>query len=130
MTEIGECAFDNCTRLSHVVSRVKSPFPINGNVFAESIYPTAKLYVPTVTSADYKTTAGWENFKNILVGDMKVVIQDDITYYCVQGPNIATLVKASTSAAEVTIPTSVKDGKITYNVTDVGAHAFSGIGSG
>ena len=129
MTEIGECAFDNCTRLSHVVSRVKSPFPINGNVFAESIYPTAKLYVPTVTSADYKTTAGWENFKNILVGDMKVVIQDDITYYCVQGPNIATLVKASTSAAEVTIPTSVKDGKITYNVTDVGAHAFSGIGS-
>ena len=129
MTEIGECAFDNCTRLSHVVSRVKSPFPINGNVFAESIYPTAKLYVPTVTSADYKTTAGWENFKTILVGDMKVVIQDDITYYCVQGPNIATLVKASTSAAEVTIPASVKDGEITYNVADVGAYAFSGIGS-
>ena len=129
MTEIGECAFDNCTRLSHVVSRVKSPFPINGNVFAESIYPTAKLYVPTVTSADYKTTAGWENFKTIFVGDMKEIIQDDITYYCVQGQNIATLVKASTSAAEVTIPATVTDGEITYNVTDVGAYAFSGIGS-
>jgi sorbitol-specific phosphotransferase system component IIA len=129
LTEIGEYAFDNCTRLSHIISRVKSPFPINGNVFAESIYPTAKLYVPTVTSADYKTTAGWENFKNILVGDMKEVIQDDITYYCVQGPNIATLVKASTSATEVTIPATVKDGDITYQVTDIGAYAFSGIGS-
>ena len=129
VTEIGECAFDNCTRLSHIVSRVKSTFPINKNVFAESIYPTAKLYVPTVTSADYKTTAGWENFRHILVGDMKEVTQEDITYYLVQGQNIATLVKASTSAAEVTIPATVKDGEITYNVTDIGAYAFSGIGS-
>ena len=127
ITEIGEYAFDNCTRLSHIVSRVKSPFPINENVF--SIYQTAKLYVPTVTSADYKTTAGWENFKYILVGDMKEVTQDDMTYYCVQGQNIATLVKASTSAAEVTIPATVKDGEITYHVTDIGAYAFSGIGS-
>ena len=129
MTEIGECAFDNCTRLSHVVSRVKSPFPINGNVFAESIYPTAKLYVPTVTSADYKTTAGWENFTHILVGEMKEVTIDDLTYYCVQGPNIATLVKASTAAADVTIPATVKDGDVTYQVTEIGAYAFSGIGS-
>ncbi len=129
VTEIGECAFDNCTRLSHIVSRVKSTFPINKNVFAESIYPTAKLYVPTVTSADYKTTAGWENFRHILVGDMKEVTQEDITYYLVQGQNIATLVKASTSAAEVTIPATVKDGEITYHVTDIGAYAFSGIGS-
>ena len=129
VTEIGEYAFDNCTRLSHIVSKVKSPFPINEDVFAASIYQTAKLYVPTVTSADYKTTAGWEMFKNILVGDMKEVTQDDMTYYCVQGQNIATLVKASTSAAEVTIPATVIDGEITYHVTDIGAYAFSGIGS-
>jgi sorbitol-specific phosphotransferase system component IIA len=129
LTGIGENAFGGCTRLSHIVSRIKVPFPINDNVFAESIYPTAKLYVPTVTSADYKNTTGWKNFTHILVGEMKEVTIDDLTYYCVQGPNIATLVKASTAAADVTIPATVKDGDVTYQVTEIGAYAFSGIGS-
>ena len=129
VTAIGENAFSGCTRLSHIVSRIKAPFPINDNVFAESIYPTAMLYVPTVTSADYKNTTGWKNFTQILVGEMKEVTINDLTYYCVQGPNIATLVKASTAAADITIPAMVQDGDVTYQVTGVGAYAFSGIGS-
>ena len=126
---IGESAFDNCTRLSHIVSRVKDPFAINDNVFEASIYPTAILYVPTVTSADYKTMAGWKNFTHILVGELKEVMADNLTYYCIQGPNIATLVKASTAAADVTVPSTVKDGNVTYKVTEISAYAFSGIGS-
>ena len=129
VTAIGENAFSGCTRLSHIVSRIKAPFPINDNVFAESIYPTAMLYVPTVTSADYKNTTGWKNFTQILVGEMKEVTINDLTYYCVQGPNIATLVKASTAAADITIPAMVQDGDVTYQVTGIGAYAFSGIGS-
>ena len=129
LTNIGENAFDGCTRLTYIVNKVKTPFIINDNVFSASIFPTAKLFVPSVTSADYKTTAGWQNFTHILVGELNEVTIDDLTYYCVSGANVATLVKASTSIADVTIPATIKVGDVTYNVTDIDAYAFSGVSS-
>ena len=130
LTSIDDYAFGNCTRLAHIICKMRTPFAISENVFSAESFSTAKVYVPTITSADYKVTPGWHKFGNILVGEMKEVIQNDMTYYCVKGgANVATLVKSSTALTEVTIPTFIEDEDITYNVTDIGGYAFSGIGT-
>ena len=126
LKEIGEKAFDGCSGITSICSKIKTPFAINDNVFSESTYTAAKVYVPTGTSTDYKETGGWKKFTEMLEGELKEITTDNgITYNCVAGPNIATLVKGATTKAEVTIEGTVKDGETTYKVTEIASNAFS-----
>ena len=56
VNNIGFYAFNNCTKLTSVVSKVQVPFSINANVFSED---QATLFVPNGTKDKYITTSGW-----------------------------------------------------------------------
>ena len=127
LKEIGDNAFDGCESIGYISTKGGTPSTLGNNVFATSIKATAILYVPTVGAISAYKESGWKSYvDNILEGELKEVSANDLTYYCVAGPNIATLVKASTSKAEVTIEGTVKDGDTTYKVTEIGSDAFSG----
>lgn len=129
LTKIGDKAFDGCIRLAHITNRAITPIKIadSNEVFSTSIYETARLYVPSGSKTDYMAAEVWKKFTNILVGEMKEVTNDSLTFYCIKGPNVASVVKATKTAAVFTVPAIVKDGKDIYAVTGIEPYAFMGI---
>lgn len=129
LTKIGDKAFDGCIRLAHITNRAITPIKIadSNEVFSTTIYETARLYVPSGSMIDYKAAEVWKKFTNILVGEMKEVTNDSLTFYCIKGPNVASVVKATKTAADFTVPAIVKDGKDIYAVTGIEPYAFMGI---
>ena len=69
VTQLGEKAFYECTKLTTVISQIKEPFAI-GIVFSSSVYDNATLYVPSGTKSKYQATKGWWIFKNIVENDL------------------------------------------------------------
>ena len=65
VTSIGIRAFQNCTGIKNVYSKIGSPFAIPDNVF-EGEYETAVLRVPAGTKSAYQSTEGWKKFLNIV----------------------------------------------------------------
>ncbi len=129
LTKIGDKAFDGCIRLAHITNRAITPIKIadSNEVFSTTIYETARLYVPSGSMIDYKAAEVWKKFTNILVGEMKEVTNDSLTFYCIKGPNVASVAKATKTAADFTVPAIVKDGKDIYAVTGIEPYAFMGI---
>lgn len=72
VTSIEEGAFKECTAITSINSKIKTPFAVNEDVFqyqdASYNYQTlpATLYVPTGTKSLYTSTAGWSQFANIV----------------------------------------------------------------
>ena len=133
LTEIGDYAFGNCTRLTSVTSNIKEPFAIRDNVFGISTWvddvetitpPTATLYVPIGTAAKYQAADGWKQFATIYEGELKQVTIDNITYEYVTGSKIAIAVKGNPTENVVTIPASITVEGVTYPVTTIGTEAF------
>ena len=129
LTKIGDKAFDGCIRLAHITNRAITPIKIadSNEVFSTTIYETARLYVPSGSKTDYMAAEVWKKFTNILVGEMKEVTNDSLTFYCIKGPNVASVAKATKTAADFTVPAIVKDGKDIYAVTGIEPYAFMGI---
>ena len=70
--------FFGCKSLKIIVSRIEDPFDIDKDVFncsdyngttENQTYENATLYVPVDTKTKYQSTAGWNNFKNIVEYD-------------------------------------------------------------
>lgn len=88
-------AFNNCSNLTEIHSKMKAPHPISSAAFANAVYENATLYIPVGSNAFYSgDTYGWGKFKNIVfegenienslaVGETFTV--DGITY-CVTAP--------------------------------------------
>ena len=127
LDKIGDNAFDGCTAIAYICSKNTKSIDLGSSVFSTVIKETARLYVPKGSISAYSAWNAY--FANILEGELKVVTDGDMTYYCVAGPNTATLVEAKTSDAEVTISNEVKYDNVTYIVTEIGDYAFSGISS-
>lgn len=127
LDKIGDNAFDGCTAIAYICSKNTKSIDLGSSVFSTVIKETARLYVPKGSISAYSAWNAY--FANILEGELKVVTDGDMTYYCVAGPNTATLVEAKTSDAEVTISNEVTYDNVTYIVTEIGDYAFSGISS-
>jgi hypothetical protein len=64
ITNIGIGTFYDCESLRTITSYIQEPFPVSfGN------FPADTLYVPKGTQNIYKTTEGWNQFKNIVEFD-------------------------------------------------------------
>ena len=127
LDKIGDNAFDGCTAIAYICSKNTKSIDLGSSTFSTAIKETARLYVPKGSISAYSAWNAY--FANILEGELKVVTDGDMTYYCVAGPNTATLVEAKTSDAEVTVGNEVKYDNVTYIVTEIGDYAFSGISS-
>ncbi len=75
VTSIGAEAFYGCHGLKDIISKIKTPFEINENVF--SVYSTATLTVPIGTKSAYQSTAGWNKFTNIVEIEADNIIHGD-----------------------------------------------------
>ena len=62
---IGDNAFQNCTKLNKIHSRMTRPINFSYEVFDESVYEKAILYIPSGSSYYYNNTANWYLFRNI-----------------------------------------------------------------
>ncbi len=129
LTAIGDNAFYNCSRLSHIINKLNEPLSVSNNIFSESTFATATLYVPTNCMSLYRSASVWTDFATILEGEMNIKTIDGMTFYYVTGPNIATLAKAATTTSDVTVPDTISVGNIIYKVTAIDKYAFSGINS-
>ena len=66
MAAIGDYSFWECNNLIQVTTGVKEPFVISDNVFPNTVFSNATLFVPAGTMAAYQSIAGWRLFKTIL----------------------------------------------------------------
>ena len=67
VSEILINAFQRCSNLNNITSMIRSPFAIDGSTF--NTYYTATLTVPYGTRSAYMSTAGWNQFLNIVEDD-------------------------------------------------------------
>ena len=72
-------AFEGCSKLQKVTSKIAKPFVINGQTFSPTTYSNATLYMPKGTVAKYKATNSWKKFKNIVEEGTKTGIEDVAT---------------------------------------------------
>lgn len=78
VTFIGQEAF--YCNLSMIVSEIASPFSFS-DVFTSNTCYNATLYVPTGTTADYKSTNGWKDFLWIEEGSpyiLQYIVEDKV----------------------------------------------------
>lgn len=130
---IGDNAFANSSKLMYIQSAMTAPIAISENVFHETVYQNATLFIPIGATAKYvgdSGAVGWKKFSKdkVLEGTMIDLTKDGMTYICVSNLGIAKLIKGKNSK-EVKIPSKVTDNGITYKVVDIDVRAFSGLGS-
>ena len=84
VTTIGEGAFDGCSSLSSIYLLGTTPPQLNNkNVFPDSLYSNAVLYIPEGSLATYKAANLWKYFWNIQEYDVTTVenVEEDTPAY-------------------------------------------------
>ena len=126
VTSIGDFAFSKCSSLISVVFKGNAP-EINGNIFQNC---------PHVTVYYYEGTIGWTNpWAGVLtqmielpkVGDTFMV--DDFQYRILSCNGTTGTVSVEKQfytipSGDITIPATVENSEIAYQVTEIGTHAF------
>ena len=140
LTSIGDGMALSTTALKEVVSRIQNPFAIPETTFGywkydeatDRSYLTASqavLYVPEGKSDAYKQYKGWTMFKTIEEGNPKTITVDGLNYRLLPSLKIAALTSGDYyDMTSATIPATVQDGDVTYEVKDIENHAFQGCG--
>lgn len=67
ITEVGDSAFYNCSRLAEVYCKPTTP-PIGSDYMLSYNASSRKIYVPTISVEAYKTADGWKNYASDIVG--------------------------------------------------------------
>ena len=151
VTSIGAFAFWDCRRLTDVISKIETPFALNGYEFNNTM-SKLNLTVPAGKASIYKETDGWKEFAKIeemssdvtdglKSGDIFEATVDGITFKfrvldpyaktCQIGADQKCDAKVSGSGWDGTLPSVVtgSDG-IEYTVTGIGNRAFWDYGTG
>ena len=129
VTTIDEYAFQGCSSLISIVSEIKNPFEISGNVFKNS-YSTATLTVPVGTKPLYQSTAGWKGFQNIVEAnsDEANFSIDGVTYQGTKSAKTVLVKSVDTYLTSIKIPASVSYDGVSFQVTGMDNDAFKGSG--
>ena len=127
---IGSSAFARCNNLSSVTVRAINPPLMHGDAFAEYEFTqqwtnTASLYIPNGTISNYGLAIGWSKFQDIMEGEVRQRIIDDLKYECYPSGE-ATLIGTNITSSTISIPSSIIVDGITYNVTSIGSDVFRG----
>ena len=140
LTSIGDDMAASTTAMKEVISHIQNPFAIPETTFGywkydeatDRSYLTASqavLYVPEGKSDAYKQYKGWTMFKTIEEGNPKTITVDGLNYRLLPSLKIAALTSGDYyDMTSATIPATVQDGDVTYEVKDIENHAFQGCG--
>ena len=66
ITSIGNKAFNGCSALVSITLLNSEPYSIRENVFDDTVYENATLFVPEGTSENYMETDYWSRFSNFV----------------------------------------------------------------
>ena len=123
---IEDNAFDQCSKLTIITNKSKTPAVLGKDVFVQSIYSSATVYVPNDAEieAKYKDAEGWKNFTNWAHGEKKAGTVGSMTYDYLVGVGTATLTGSTVDKEEVTIDGTVEIDGVTYTVTAIAESAF------
>ena len=137
LKSIGEGAFRSTKNLVSVISRIKNPFAISDNVFANSTWNDetqlydyspiqATLYVPVGTKSKYMAQQGWTWFAAIEEGELQEALVDGLKYAYNPEGSTATVIKDDSykKLSSVNIPASVNINGKSFRVTAIGKYAF------
>ena len=122
---IEDGAFMGCFNLTSIVSEIKNPFKIGG-AFGSS---SATLIVPAGTKSLYQSTAGWNEFQNIVEasegGGIGEVFESGGINYRIGENNTVSVTEGNTIySGALVIPNQVTYLGTTYSVTSIEYEAF------
>ena len=123
---IEDNAFDQCSKLTIITNKSKTPAVLGKDVFVQNIYSTATVYVPNDAEieAKYKAADGWKDFTSWAHGEKKTGTVGSMTYDYLVGVGTATLTGTSVDKEDVTIDGTVEIDGVTYTVTAIAESAF------
>ena len=123
---IEDNAFDQCSKLTIITNKSKTPAVLGKDVFVQGIYSTATVYVPNDAEieAKYKAADGWKDFTSWAHGEKKTGTVGSMTYDYLVGVGTATLTGTTVDKEDVTIDGTVEIDGVTYTVTAIAESAF------
>ncbi len=119
--------FVGCTRLKSVICLKATPGSWRDNIFDESTFSYATLYVPQGSGSAYQSTVGtWHRFSN--VRELECDFVQDAIFYKDLGNNRAAVTSVAycqlSYSGDIVVPSTVTNGGNTYTVTSVAFGAF------
>jgi hypothetical protein len=134
VTSIGSYAFRGCYSLADMYCYAETLPSVGNEIFNSSNVSNATLYVPASALNNYKTTAPWSSFGNIIGLDAGKVEINSIWYHLDADTKQAEVTYRGDDPYEysgeysgsVTIPATVTYNGVQYGVTRVGDDAFYG----
>lgn len=137
LTKIGKDAFFNCRNLEMVVSHIVHPFVIDDNTFVCRSWnsdsqqydyetPSAVLYVPLGSKAEYEAISGWTKFAKIAEGEPKEVVARGLKFFCLPDTKTASVIadEGYKELTEVDIPAKVECDGASFTVDAIANEAF------
>ena len=122
---IGSYAFWGCSGLKTVISEIENPFTINSDVFY-GIPSNATLIVPKGKKSAYQSTAGWNQFSNIVEAGGSTTLTDNGINFALKNDGTLEVIGLNAWTTIADILSDVTIGGKTYRVTSIKAWAFEG----
>ena len=125
VTSIGSYTFYNCSGLKTVISVIENPFAVDNDVFY-NIPSNATLIVPKGKKSAYQSTAGWNQFSNIVEAGGSTTLTDNGINFALKNDGTLEVIGLNAWTTIADILSDVTIGGKTYRVTSIKAWAFEG----
>ena len=129
VTSIGSQAFYSCTNLRNITCKGTTPPTMAASdVFDNSAYTYATLFVPNGSLSAYQSANWWRNFTTISDQKFYDFAVNGIYYLITSGNTVEVSFRdagLNTYSGNVTVPETVPYGGVTYQVTGIGTGAFA-----
>ena len=129
VTSIGSQAFYSCTNLRNITCKGTTPPTMAASdVFDNSAYTYATLFVPNGSLSAYQSADWWRNFTTISDQKFYDFAVNGIYYLITSGNTVEVSFRdagLNTYSGNVTVPETVPYGGVTYQVTGIGTGAFA-----